>query len=73
MDNIVDKIPPELRNEPLARLMVTFCREGKKDIKRLPEEFIQALAGQIGDAFIWVARGDYADVVESGGNSTKER
>lgn len=50
-------LPVEAQQNPMAQMMITFMREAKKDIRRLPEPFILTLSKTIGDAFSWVASG----------------
>lgn len=42
----------------MARMFLTVLRESKKDLRRVPEDFILALSRPIGLAFTWVAEGD---------------
>lgn len=51
-------VPPEALENPMVKLFITFIRESKKDLRRLPEEFILGLSQPIGRAFMWVAEGD---------------
>jgi len=65
MDHLQEMIPPEvLQGNPMATMLITFMREAKKDIRRLPVEFIETLSRTIGDAFTWVANGDIEDPPE---------
>lgn len=50
-------VPPEARDNPLVRMFLTFMKEGRKDIARMPEEYVVMLARPIGQAFTWVADG----------------
>lgn len=58
-------VPAEAADHPMAKMLQVFAREGKKDIRRMPESFIQQLSGEIGKAFTWVASGDMADVQQN--------
>lgn len=62
IDNLINQIPPEMQNHPMAKIMSTMARESRKDIRRLPEEYIIAVARTIGEAFAWVADGSMEDV-----------
>lgn len=64
LDKILELIPPEMHDHPMARMLITFTREGKKDIKRLPAEFIEQLCRPLGEAFVWVSDGSMNDLVE---------
>jgi hypothetical protein len=65
MDNLQEMLPPEIiQGNPMATMLITFMREAKKDIKRLPEPFILSLSQVIGDAFSWVAKGDLEEPPE---------
>lgn len=50
-------MPHEAQDNPMVRMFLTFLREGKKDIRRMPEDFIINLSRPIGQAFTWVAEG----------------
>jgi hypothetical protein len=58
LDNLVEMVPPEAIENPMVKIFLTFIRESKKDLRRLPEEFILGLSQPIGRAFMWVAEGD---------------
>lgn len=62
LDQIISYIPPEMREHPMAKVMTTMAREGKKDIRRIPEEYILQMSRQIGEAFTWVADGSMDDI-----------
>jgi hypothetical protein len=62
LDNIVNLIPEEMKDHPMAKIMVTMAREGKKDLRRMPEDYILKLSKMVGEAFTWVADGDMSDV-----------
>lgn len=64
LDRILDTIPDEARSHPMAKMIQTFAREGKKDLRRIPEDFIISLAQEIGTAFTWVAQGKMSDLDE---------
>ena len=49
----------------MAKMLKTFAHEGKKDLRRIPEEFIISLATEIGSAFTWVANGKMSDLNEN--------
>lgn len=51
-----------MRDHPMAKMLVVFCREGKKDIRRIEENFILGLSKEIGNAFTWVAEGNIHDI-----------
>jgi hypothetical protein len=51
-----------MRDHPMAKMLQVFCREGKKDISRIPGPFIESLSRQIGQAFAWVADGSIEDL-----------
>jgi hypothetical protein len=57
MDHLQEMLPDEVRSNPMAQMLITFMREAKKDLRRLPEPFIESLSKTIGDAFSWVAEG----------------
>jgi len=42
----------------MSGLLITFMREAKKDIRRMPEELIFSLSNFIGEIFTWVAHGE---------------
>src|SRR6185312_5212724 len=65
MTNILDTIPEQMRDHPMARMLKTFAREGMKDLKGIPEEFIQQLSREMGNAFLWVADGKMSDLNET--------
>ena len=65
MTNILDTIPEQMRDHPMARMLKTFAREGMKDLKGIPEEFIQQLSREMGNAFLWVADGKMSDLDET--------
>lgn len=58
MDHLSDMLPSEAMQHPFAQMFFTFMREAKKDIKRMPDEFVMSLAKVIGEAFTWVATGE---------------
>lgn len=58
-------VPDEAKDHPMAKMLVVFAREGKKDIRRMPAEFIHNLSATIGEAFTWVADGDMSDLTEN--------
>lgn len=58
MDHLREILPNEAAQNPMGQMLIVFMREAKKDIKRLPPPFVQALARTIGDAFTWVATGE---------------
>lgn len=58
MDHLSEIMPPEVSQNPMGQMFVVFMREAKKDLRRLPEPFIQSLSKVIGDAFTWVATGE---------------
>lgn len=58
LDQLENMVPPEAQGNPMVKMFLTFLKEGKKDIRRMPEEFIVALSRPIGQAFTWVADGD---------------
>lgn len=62
LDQILETVPGEMRDHPMAKMLQVFCREGKKDIRRIPGPFIESLSRQIGEAFAWVADGDVNDI-----------
>lgn len=62
LDQIIDTVPEQMKDHPMAKMLVVFAREGKKDLRRIPGEFIEGLSRQIGSAFQWVADGDMADI-----------
>ena len=64
LDRILDTIPEEARSHPMAKMLGTFAREGKKDLRRIPEDFIISLSSEIGTAFTWVANGKMSDLNE---------
>lgn len=61
LDNIAGQIPEEARDHPMAKMLFTFLREGKKDIKRIPWPLIEHLSRQLGEAFLWVADGELTE------------
>lgn len=65
LDRMLKLIPDEAKEHPMAQMLTFFIREGKKDIRRIPEEFILNLSGQIGEAFMWVAQGSMNDLIET--------
>ncbi len=62
LDQILDMIPDEMRDHPMAKMLNAFLREGKKDLRRIPAEYIVSLSKQLGEAFMWVAEGSMSDV-----------
>jgi hypothetical protein len=62
LDQIMGLIPDEVSGHPMAKMLVAFTREGKKDIKRMPADFIIQLSKPIGEAFTWVAEGSMNDI-----------
>lgn len=62
LDQIIGTIPEEMRDHPMAKMLVTFAKEGKKDLARIPAPFIEQLGQQIGEAFLWVANGKMSDL-----------
>jgi hypothetical protein len=62
LDQILNTVPAEMRDHPMAKMLSVFCREGKKDIRRIPGPFIESLSRQIGEAFAWVADGSMSDL-----------
>lgn len=64
LDRVMMTIPEEARSHPMAKMLQTFAREGKKDLKRIPEEFIISLSEDLGNAFLWVAKGKMSDLDE---------
>lgn len=72
IDNIVAMIPEEMQDSPMAKMLIVFAREGKKDIRKIPEEFIAALSRQIGESFTWVADGDMSDIERPDEHSAEE-
>lgn len=59
MDHLQEMLPPELvQSNPMAVMLITFMREAKKDLKRMPEPLILGLSTVIGDAFSWIASGE---------------
>ena len=62
LDRILETVPESMRDHPMSRMLTTFAREGKKDLKRIPAPFIEQLAEQIGEAFTWVAKGRMSDL-----------
>lgn len=62
LDRLVELIPPDAKDHPMAKLMTTFIRESKKDIKRFPEDKLVDLSRKVGEAFCWVADGDINDI-----------
>lgn len=64
MANILDTIPEGMRDHPMARMLKTFAKEGMKDLKKIPPEFIEGLSREMGSAFLWVADGKMSDLNE---------
>jgi hypothetical protein len=62
MSNILDTIPEGMRDHPMARMLKTFAKEGMKDLKKIPPEFIENLSNEMGNAFLWVAHGKMSDL-----------
>lgn len=62
LDQIINTIPDEMKDHPMAKMLSVFAREGKKDLKRIPAPFITSLAQEIGEAFLWVANGSMSDL-----------
>jgi len=58
MDHLREMLPPEAMQHPMATMLLTFMREAKKDIRRLPPEYVRSLSKVIGEAFSWVASGE---------------
>ena len=58
LDSLQNMVPPDASENPMVKMFITFLREAKKDLRRLPEEFILQLSRPIGQAFMWVAEGD---------------
>lgn len=65
MSNILDTIPEGMRDHPMARMLKTFAKEGMKDLKKIPPEFIESLSREMGNAFLWVADGKMSDLNET--------
>jgi len=61
MDHLREMLPEEAMQHPMAIMLLTFMREAKKDIRRLPVPFVESLSRTIGDAFTWVADGEIAE------------
>jgi hypothetical protein len=61
MDHLQEMLPEEVKGNPMAQMLVTFMREAKKDLRRLPVPFVETLSKTIGDAFSWVAEGDLSE------------
>jgi hypothetical protein len=61
MDHLQEILPEEASKNQMGQMLIVFMREAKKDIKRLPEDFVQSLSRVIGEAFTWVADGDVSE------------
>lgn len=58
MDHLQDMLPPEIiQANPGAIMLITFMREAKKDVKRMPIEIVEKLSRVVGEAFTWIADG----------------
>jgi hypothetical protein len=58
MDHLQEILPDEAAKNQMGQMLIVFMREAKKDIKRLPPNFVESLSRVIGEAFTWVADGD---------------
>jgi len=58
LNQLENLVPPEALSNPMVRMFLTFVKESKKDLRRMPEDFIISLSRPIGQAFSWVADGD---------------
>jgi hypothetical protein len=62
LTQIMETIPEQMRDHPMARMLKTFAREGLKDLRRIPPEYIEAMSINIAEAFQWVAKGKMSDL-----------
>jgi hypothetical protein len=67
VDQLYETIPAEMRDHPMAKLLSVFIREGRKDLIRVPGDFVKGLSKQVGEAFMWVSDGDMADLESENG------
>lgn len=65
LDQIVNMVPVEMNDHPMAKMLSAFVRESRKDLRRIPEEWITGLAAQLAEAFQWVAEGSMSDLEEN--------
>lgn len=72
MTQIMETIPEQMRDHPMARMLQTFARESLKDLRRIPPEYIEQLAENISEAFMWVAKGQMSDLNESLPNMSEQ-
>jgi hypothetical protein len=63
-DQMLEMIPEDVRDNPMAKMIVAFTREGKKDIRRLDPSFIGQLCKPLGEALVWVVDGSMEDLNE---------
>lgn len=62
IDQILENAPEDVRNSWQFKTVAAMIQEARKDLRRLPEDQTQEFARMVGQAFLWVADGDIADV-----------
>lgn len=62
VDQIVTLAPNEVQSSWQFKTVAAMIQEARKDFRRLPEDQVEEFARMVGNAFLWVADGDIADV-----------
>jgi phosphoserine phosphatase len=62
IDQILDNAPVDVRGSIAFKTVAAMIQEARKDLRRLPEDQVEEFARMVGQAFLWVADGDIAEV-----------
>lgn len=62
VDQIVTLAPDEVKGTWQFKTVAAMIQEARKDFRRLPEGEVEEFSRMVGNAFLWVADGDIADV-----------
>jgi len=64
LDHLQEMVPLEVRDHPMSRMLITFIKEAKKDLRRMDSDFILALSKPIGEAFVWISQANETEPFE---------
>lgn len=64
IEQILTQAPDEVRGSMAFKTVSAMIQEARKDLRRLPEDQVVEFSRMVGNAFLWVADGDYSQVEE---------
>lgn len=62
IDQIITLAPDEVKGTWQFKTVSAMIQEARKDLRRLPEDQVVEFSRMVGNAFLWVADGNIADV-----------